>query len=80
MEDQQATSDSSLRISAQLANLSIAVNRQLEETNAICEYILNTVQRHVQMQTHHVNAQRHTQETPPPHLQSLSSSSNEAQC
>jgi hypothetical protein len=51
MEDQQASSDSSLLISARLANLSIAVNRQLEETNAIREYILNTVQRPVQMQT-----------------------------
>jgi hypothetical protein len=79
MEDQQATPDSLLRISARLANLSIAINRQLEETNAIREYILNTVQRHVQTQTRQVNAQRRTPETPPPHLQSLSSSSNKAQ-
>jgi len=35
MEDQRDTSDSLLRISARLANLSIALNRQLEETNAI---------------------------------------------
>jgi hypothetical protein len=80
MEDQQATSDSLLRISARLANLSIAINRQLEETNAIREHILNTVQRHVHMQTRQVNVQSRTPETPPPHLQSLSSSTPEAQC
>jgi len=79
MEDQRDTSDSLLRISARLANLSIALNRQLEETNAIREHILNTVQRHVQMQTRQVNAQSRTPETPPPHLQSLSTSSPEAQ-